>query len=391
MPRTGDPSAHPPVGPGPALADVLPSVALSLGVPWGGGAQGPSGRPGFGLPPTRRAVTVLVDGLGHDLLVGRAGHAPWLRSHLGTTRRVTSGFPSTTATSMGTFGTGLAAGAHGLLGYEVLMPGTDRLLNELSWEDGPDPRTWQPHATVFEAAAAAGVEVARVGPAHFDGSGLTNAAIRGGRFVAAGTLAERVDATLAAVRAAPRTLVHLYWGELDKIGHVHGCESWQWGDELESIDRELARLAARLPDDCSLTVTADHGMVDCPQELRVDVRHDPRLAAGVRHVTNEARAPQLYVEPGARDDVHAAWTAVLGDRAIVHLREDAVAAGWFGAVAPDNLARIGDVVVAMRGRFAVVDSRRARPELLALRGLHGSLSDDEVAVPVVHVPAVRVA
>ena len=45
----------------------------------------------------------------------------------------------------------------------------------------------------------------------------------------------------------------------------------------------------------------------------------------------------------------------------------------------------------MRGRFAVVDSRRARAELLALRGLHGSLSDDEVAVPVVHVPAARVA
>ena len=391
MPPTGDPSAHPPVGPGPALADVLPSVAHSLGVPWGGGAGEAPARPGFDLPPTRRAVTVLIDGLGHDLLVRRAGHAPWLRAHLAGTRRVASGFPSTTATAMGTFGTGLAAGAHGMLGYEVLVPGTDRLLNELSWEDGPDPRTWQPHTTVFEAVAAAGVEVARVGPAHFDGSGLTNAAIRGGRFVVAATLAQRVDATLAAVRSAPRALVHLYWGDLDKIGHVHGCDSWQWGDELESVDRELARLAARLPDDCSLTVTADHGMVDSPHELRLDVAHEPLLAAGVRQVTNEARAPQLHVEPGARDDVHAAWTAVLGDRGIVLTRDDAVTAGWFGAVAPENLARIGDIVVAMRGRFAVVDSRRARPELLALRGLHGSLSDDEVAVPVVHVPAARVA
>jgi hypothetical protein len=387
MPPTGDPSASPPVGPGPALADVLPSVARSLGVAWPGGER----RPGFDLPPTRRSVTVLVDGLGHDLLVRRAGHAPWLRSQLGTTRRVASGFPSTTATSMGTFGTGLAAGAHGLLGYEVLVPGADRLLNELSWEDGPDPRTWQPHATVFEAVAAAGIEVARVGPAYFDGSGLTNAALRGGRFVAAATLPQRVDATLAAVRSAPRAFVHLYWGELDKIGHVHGCDSWQWGDELESIDRELARLAARLPDDCSLTVTADHGMVDSPHDLRLDVAHEPLLAAGVRHLTNEARAPQLYVEAGARGDVHAAWTEVLGDRGIVRTREEAVAAGWFGTVAPDNLPRIGDVVVAMRGRFAVVDSRRARPELLALLGLHGSLSDDEVAVPVVHVPATRVA
>jgi len=391
MPPTGDPSAQPPVGPGPTLADVLPSVARSLGVPWGGAAGEAPERPGFDLPPTRRAVTVLVDGLGHDLLVRRAGHAPWLRAHLATTRRVTSGFPSTTATSMGTFGTGLAAGAHGLLGYEVLVPGADRLLNELSWEDGPDPFAWQPHETVFEAVARAGVEVVRTGPAFFDGSGLTNAAIRGGRFVAAGTLTQRVDATLAAVRSAPRALVHLYWGELDKVGHVEGCDSWQWGDELESIDRELARLATSLPADCSLTVTADHGMVDSPHELRLDVAHEPLLAAGVRHVTAEARAPQLYVEPGARGDVHAAWSELLADRADVLTRDDAVAAGWFGAVAPDNLARIGDVVVAMRGRFAVVDSRRARAELLALRGLHGSLSDDEVAVPVVHVPPSRVA
>jgi len=388
MPPTGDPSAQPPVGDQPSLADVLPSVARSLAVPWGGSAPG---RPGLDLPPARRAVTVLVDGLGHDLLVRRAGHAPWLRAHLPGTRRVASGFPSTTATSMGTFGTGLAAGAHGMLGYEVLVPGADRLLNELSWEDGPDPRTWQPHETVFEAASRAGLEVARVGPAYFDGSGLTEAALRGGRFVAAGTLAQRVDATLAAVRSAPRALVHLYWGELDKIGHVEGCESWQWGDELEGIDRELARLAAALPDDCSLTVTADHGMVDSPHELRLDVAHEPLLAAGVRHVTLEARAPQLYTQAGARDDVHAAWTEVLGSRGIVSTREEAVAAGWFGAVAPHNLARIGDVVVAMRGRFAVVDSRRARPELLALRGLHGSLSDDEVAVPVVHVPPARIA
>ena len=385
MPPTGDPSADPPTGEGPSLADVLPGVAASLGVSRARG--GGTASVGFSLPPARRAVVVLVDALGYELLRRRAGHAPWLRAQLPTTRRVPSGFPSTTATSMGTFGTGLAAGVHGLLGYEVLVPGEDRLLNELSWEDGPDPRTWQPHETVFEAVARADVDVVRVGPAFFDGSGLTNAALRGGRFLAGESLAARVDATVAAVRSSRRALVYLYWGELDKVGHVCGCDSWQFGDELEALDAELARLAAALPADCSLTVTADHGMVDVPHDARVDVAEEPLLAAGVRHVTGEARAPQLYVEAGAGDDVLAAWTERLGDRALVRSREEAVAAGWFGPVRAENLARIGDVVVATRGRNAVVDSRRARPELLALLGLHGSLSDDEVAVPVVHVPA----
>ena len=376
-----------PLGDGPSLADVLPSVARSIGVGWPHVAGGHD----LALPPARRAVVVLVDGLGHDLLVRRAGHAPWLRSMLPGTRRVPSGFPSTTATSVASFGTGLAAGVHGLVGYEALVPETGLMLNELSWEDGPDPRLWQPHDTVFEVVQRSGVDVTRVGPAFFDGSGLTGAAARGGRFVGAATLAERVDATLAAVRRSPRALVHLYWEDVDKVGHVAGPDSWEWGDALETVDRELARLAAGLPDDCSLTVTADHGMVEVAAADRLDVALDPRLTDGTRFVSLEFRAPQVHVEPGAADDVLARWTEVLGDRADVLSRDAAVAAGWFGPVRPEVLPRIGDVVVAMRSRYAVVDSRRASPQLLGLVGLHGSLSDAEVAVPVVHAPASAVA
>nr|WP_237700585.1 nucleotide pyrophosphatase/phosphodiesterase family protein [Janibacter sp. HTCC2649] len=360
------------------LSDVLPSVAASIGVP--------GGVPRWALPPARSAVVVLVDGLGYDLLRRRGGHAPWLRSLFDDGRRVVSGFPSTTASSMGSFGTGLVPGTHGMLGYEVLVPGEDRLLNELSWEDGPVPERWQPRATWFEKAAAAGIDVMRTGPGFFDGSGLTRAALRGGRFVAAKELDARIDATLAHARSQPATLTYLYWGDLDKVGHVHGCESWQWGDELETIDRALARLADGLPADCSLTITADHGMVDVPMADRIDVAHDAELAAGVRHTGGEARAPQLYCEAGAADDVLATWRARIGDFAWVLSRDEAVATGLFGAVRPEHLARIGDVVVAMREARAVVDSRYQRPELLALIGLHGSLTDDEVPVPMFHVP-----
>lgn len=161
MPSTGDPSAAAPVGSAPSLADVLPSVARSLGVvrgtPRAGGDRAASD--GFAFPAHPPGGRRAHRRAGARPPVRRAGHAPWLRSRLASTQRVASGFPSTTATSMGTFGTGLAAGAHGLLGYEVLVPGRDRL-NELSWEDGPDPRLWQPHGTVFEAVERDGVEVA---------------------------------------------------------------------------------------------------------------------------------------------------------------------------------------------------------------------------------------
>ena len=365
------------------LASVLPSVADRLGV------QRYAGRDVFDLPAVPRTVVVLVDGLGHDLLRQRSGHAPFLRSHLGTAHRVPCGFPTTTATSMGTFGTGLPPGSHGLVGMQVLDPATDKLLNELSWEDGPDPRAWQPNETVFEAAENAGVSVTMVGPYYFDGSGLTLATLRGGRFRAARTLDERVDAAVAAVRATTRSLVYLYWGDVDKIGHVHGCQSWQWGDEVESVDSALRQLAARVPDDTSVVVTADHGMVDVPFADRIDLVHEPALMAGVRHLGGEPRNLQLYAEPGAAADVQQAWDARLADRVRILTREQAVDDGWFGPVRSGVEARIGDLVVITRGSFAVVHSGLMRKELVALLGLHGSTSDAELAVPVVVVPPRR--
>jgi hypothetical protein len=365
------------------LAAVLPAVARSLGV---AEAEGTSGV-GLDLPPARRAVVVLIDGMGYDLLRQRGGHAPFLRGLLPAAYRLTAGFPTTTATSMGTFGTGLPPGAHGMVGYEVLVPGEDRLLNELSWDNGPDPRLWQPSQTVFERAVIGGVAVVRIGPGFFDGSGLTTAALRGGHFTAARTLDARVDSALEAVRANKRALVYLYWGELDKVGHVHGCQSWEWGDELELIDRGLARLVAGVPSDTSVYVTADHGMIDAPHALRIDLAHDAELAANVRHVGGEPRSLQLYCEAGAAEDVLATWRERVDARAWVLSRDQAVGQGLFGAVSERVRPRIGDVIVAMRDNFAIVDSRTARPALLALLGLHGSLTPAEMAIPLLTVPA----
>lgn len=361
------------------LAGVLPAVVGSLL----GNAQ-----PGtLELAPARRAVVMLVDGLGLRLLERHRGHAPFLRALLAETTPLTAGFPATTATSMGSFGTGLPPGAHGLTGYQVRDPQTGVLFNELSWDDGPPPERWQPEQTWLQRAASAGVATTMVAPAYFNGSGLTRAALRGAQFTSARTLADRVDAALVALRADPRSLVYLYWGDLDRTGHVHGCSSIAWCEELERVDAEVRRLAGSLPRDCSLTLVADHGMVDIPMENRVDVASDPELDAGVEVVGGEMRALQLYCEPGAADDVLATWTGRFGAQAWVRTREQAIEQGWFGPVHERVLPRIGEVVVGFHEPVGVVDSRVMRDVVITLLGQHGSLTDDEMQVPMIHLPA----
>lgn len=367
----------PPDADAPSLRHVLPAAAGALGVDLPGAH---AARRLLGLPTARRVCVVLVDGLGHLNLAERGGHAPFLRSLLATSQPLRSTFPSTTATAVAAFGTGRGPGQTGMLGYTVRVPQTGRLGNLVSWTDMPPAEQWQPHPTVFEQLVAAGVAVTSVGPARFQGSGLTGAALRGAAYVPAESLEGRVDAVVRALREPG--LTYLYWHDVDKTGHHHGWGSWQWGEALAELDAELARLARSLPPDTLLVVTADHGMVDVDPARRRDVGTDPVLGAQVVGTGGEPRALHLHLEPGADPAVVAGrWRDELGDDALVRTRDEAVDAGWFGPVEDRVRPVVGDVVVAMTGAATVVDSRTQTPASMALLGVHGSWTAREVLVP----------
>jgi hypothetical protein len=356
-----------------SLADVLASVLAAIGV------RGEVDL--LGLPPAEGYCVLLVDGLGWELLRGHPAEAPFLGSLLGAGRPITVGTPSTTATSLTSLGTGLPPGRHGVVGYTSRLPGsTDGLFNALTWDQGVDPATYQPHPTVFERAAAAGVAVASVSKRQFRDSGLTLAGLRGPRYRGADTWGERVAAVAEELAAPGPRLVYVYDGDLDFTGHRNGCGSAAWRHQLVQLDRFAEQLADELPSGTQLLVTADHGMVDVPRGDRVDVDATPALRDGVALVGGEARFRHVYAMPGAAEDVCGTWSTVLGARYLVRSRADAIAAGWFGAVEGRVLARLGDVVAAAVDR-AAVEVTSTFPFETRLVGLHGGLSAEEVLVP----------
>jgi hypothetical protein len=127
-------------------------------------------------------------------------------------------------------------------------------------------------------------------------------------------------------------------------------------------------------------VTADHGMVDVARQARVDVDQEPELLAGVQVFAGEARFRHLYCDPDAAGAVAARWQHRLGASAIVLTADDAIAQGWFGVMSERVRPRLGDVLVASLGNSAVESSSRF-PVEMSLIGLHGSLSADEMYVP----------
>jgi hypothetical protein len=360
-----------------SLADLSASVLASL--------TGDTAANVLGLPEAARACVLLVDGMGLELLRAHQAAAPFLAELAFNSRPLTAGCPSTTVTSLGSLGTGVPPARHGMLGYQVAVPGQGRLLNGLHWPADVDPVAWQSQPTVFERAAAAGVAAVQVAPSAFQGSGLTRAALRGTDYRGADSMGALAALTAEALAESDRSLVLAYHGDLDGCGHRYGVSSPAWVNQLAHVDRLAEQVASGLPLGTAMYVTADHGMVDVGTEDRIDADDDGSpLRDGVAMLGGEARFRHVYARPGAADSVLETWREELGERAWVLSREEAVKEGWFGPVgaevSDDIAARIGDVVAACAGSWAVIASR-AEPKEAALVGMHGSLTAAEQLVP----------
>ncbi|MFJ1756300.1 alkaline phosphatase family protein [Kitasatospora sp. NPDC088134] len=360
-----------------ALSDLLPTLAAGLGVP---GFHGT-----LPLEPADRVCVFLVDGLGWELIRANPDWAPFLTSLMPGGTPITAGFPSTTATSLASVGTGLPPGRHGLVGYTVRIPENGRLMNQLRWNPPVDPHAWQPYPTVFEQAHLAGVATAQVSSPLFASTPLTRVALSGGTFLGRTTAEERMDRAAAWLAEHDRALVYTYLSELDAAGHRFGVDSDEWRLTLSLVDRMARRLAEQLPPRSALYVTADHGMIDIAPENRIDFDEDWELSAGVALLGGEGRARHVYAHPGAAGDVYAVWSEVLGEQMWVATREQAVAAGWFGPEVDERvLPRIGDVVAAARDDVAIV-ATRSEPGESQMIGLHGSMTPVEQLVPLLEV------
>jgi hypothetical protein len=350
-----------------SLADLSASLLASL--------TGDVGANVLGLPETGRACLLVVDGLGLEQLRGHQAAAPFLAELAFNSRPLTAGFPSTTVTSFGSLGTGLTPGTHGLLGYQVAVPGEGKLLNGLRWSHEVDPVAWQPQPTIYERAVAAGLSAVHVAPGAFRNSGLTKAALRGADYHRADSLGALAALTADALAASERVFVSAYHGDLDSTGHGYGVSSPAWVNQLAHVDKLAEQIAANLPYGAMLYVTADHGMVNVGPEDRIDADADGSpLRDGVALLGGEPRA---------------SWREVLGERAWVMSREDAIKDGLFGQVSESMADRIGDVVAACVGTWGIV-ATKAEPLEASLVGMHGSLTSAEQLVPML-TPVVLLA
>jgi hypothetical protein len=319
-----------------------------------------------------RVVLLVIDGLGWNQLQARRHLAPTLAALAGGP--ITTVAPSTTATALTSISTGLPPGEHGVMGYRIAVDG--EVLNVLRWTTSQgDARRRIVPTDLQTSAAFGGQRPPVITRAEFASSGFTLAHLDQVRFTGYRTLGT-LTAEVVRLARAGEPFTYAYYEGLDKVSHEYGLGA-QYDEELRWIDHLAAALLESLPAGTALVLTADHGQVetgDDVMELPGDVLTHVAVQSG------EGRFRWLHARAGRAAALQEAAVARLAQHAWVRTREEAVAQGWYGpTVTAAAAGRLGDVLLAAKGTVAFHDPNDTGPYVLV--GRHGSLTEDEMLVP----------
>lgn len=382
---------------GGGLINLMSSIAEAIGAP---SAYAPLAHR-FGLDAAdlaeyRRIVLVVIDGMGDALI--DASTTPHLHSH--RIGRLTSVFPSTTASAVTALLTAMAPAQHGLTGWHMWFAEIDRILAVLPLlprarapgQAAPGPTPPEKLFSHAPLSSRCRRKCFVVTPQDIAESPFNLYHTRGATRTAYPGLAEFFPAlslSLAGGGAAP-SYTHAYLPDLDHLLHTVGPNDAAVRVMLGRIDRSLGALLGRLKgSDTVVIVTADHGFCEAPHERFIELDAEPDLAAMLtRPLCGERRVAFAYVRPERHDDFRALMADRFASACTVIPTAEFIAQGWFGPATtalkahPQLASRAGDFVLLMHEQWTIKDwmvGERRHEQ----RGVHGGASADEMWVPLI--------
>ena len=336
-------------------------------------------------------VLLVIDGLGYDYLMSRERDSV-LRQHLHS--RLTSVAPSTTASAISTFLTGVAPQQHGLTGWfgyfrelggvVAVLPFAARHGGASLTQAGISVESLYGHTAIFDGLPLASYVVCPdwIAQSPFNRAHAGDATV---------LPYKGVDGCFAAIAAAVgrrggRKYVYAYWPGFDSLAHEHGVASEVVAAHYRTLDQAFAALLDALANTRTVViVTADHGFVDVPEQKRLEVGAFPAIKSCLMApLCGEPRLAYCYVRHDMRAQFESAVEAQLAQFAELRPSRALVERGLFGRgdPHPELLSRVGDYVLILKDDYVIVD-RLAHEGPVSMVGYHGGLSAGEMYVPLV--------
>ncbi len=374
---------------GGSLVNLMSSIAATLG---SGSPYPPlANLPAEALSGGRHLVLLVVDGLGMHTLERRDGA---LRRHL--VAELTSVFPSTTASAIPTFLTGLAPQQHGLTGWNMYFREIGAVIAPLPFrvrtgrhalrEAGVTPTALFGLTPLFDRLPLPCHVVSPRSIVHSDFNvALSGRAHRHGYE----SLDDLFNAIAALLQSHEPSYIYAYWPQIDSLAHEHGIGSEPVKAALDALDAAFGALLG-VAQACGsrIVVTADHGLIDSPADQTIDLDDHPGLRDTLLlPLCGEPRMAYAYVRSGREAQLEDYVRTRLSDRVRLLKSTDIVRQGWLGPGDPHPalFERLGDYVLIPRGRAILRDWLKGEERHVHV-GIHGGLSDAEMRVPLVVTP-----
>ena len=374
---------------GHSIVNLMQSIATACGSTEARYPQLPA-LPATQLGAARHIVLLVIDGLGQHTLAGHPACPNLQRHAIGT---MTSVFPSTTASAITTFMTGLAPAQHGLTGWHMHLEEIDQTLSILPLTPRCEAAKMLPaalparlfeHASLFQQLDR---ECWALAPKSIAGSPFNAWHSRGARSIAYETMPEMFSrlSDLLREEKTPR-YIYAYFPDLDTHSHRYGTDSKQAKQTLAAVDAVFGEFLRDVHgSDSWLIATADHGFIDSPAERVISLDDHPQLAALLtRPLCGERRAAYCYVSENNRSAFEAYIEQHLAHCTDLRRSGELIAAGWFGPPPyhPRLASRVGDYTLVMKDNWTIKDWLPGEKRY-AMLGVHGGISDNEMTVPLI--------
>ena len=343
----------------------------------------------------RNIVLLVIDGLGYNYLSNNAPHSV-MHSYLHD--RLTTVFPSTTATAITTFMTGLAPQQHGLTGWFTYFQELDSILTVLpvkprlgdsSLEElNIDVPSLYGHTPVFDLLE---VDCHIVTPRNIAYSDYSLAHRGKARISPYNNLTECFGLTRDIIRTdANKKYIYTYWPQFDGMAHEKGVDSKDVADHFQEVDKAFGEFIEDIKGTNTLVIaTADHGIIDSGPNYCIELEHHPELHNMLSMpLSGERRMAYCYVKSDRHDDFSRYLANNLADQITAHPSRQLLEQHYYGLgpAHPQLHRRIGDFVLEMNKNYTIMDTLPGEKHFYHI-GTHGGLSEDEMLVPLIIIEA----
>jgi len=356
----------------------------------------------FNLEAKDKIVLFILDALGYNLYrrvlnrrkneFGVFGDIEFLP--------MTSVFPTTTTSALTTLNTGLTPLEHGMVGYILFLKEFGLLANmieltpvgmerDLLIKMGFNPIKFLNKRTLHEQLKENGIGSFTVTASVFKSTGFNRMHANGSNIRTYQSFSDLFSTIRKILKDNKEEKLFLiaYWGLVDTLGHRKGPLSDEYESEVFWMlkmfeDEILRRIQPSILKKTLFLITGDHGQKPTKWEDEVWLVSSDEFCSKLSiPPTGEQRMMYLFTK--SNKDFRDFFESRYKDRAILIDSKEALRIEIFGPGKPNPglMDRIGDLVLLTKKGYSF--NYKYTGQEKSLKGKHGSLTEDELFVPLI--------